>query len=1028
MENNLDENQLNVKEIYLDDEDEEIIDVEIESSEVLSSEPIISERRGPGPVFFNNMNLSLLNQTNLSENLIQTLKPVKKEKKFVLNVDIGLDTEYVDTTLPNGKLKKQTLTLQIRVRYKYKNELFDYNIFVVNEQYKTSYEALYGKNHINPLRWNKRKLFLYYANLDEEVSECFITFYLQETLTKECPDVSSIYYESERITYYLFVHLYFQIKDLTLAFGVENMLSIYKNKNSKIFQRNGVSGYFKLAHSYYGIISDYYVNIKDLKSITTAPNLKSLIERFYPQNATASATKTQLDAYKTEMNVALQKYPEIFLDYSMQDATILLDIMEEYVSSYNEILKNVLHISETEAYFNTKTIPMTLGATVKAIFLKYLKYNVYKNNSHIELAMAKLAILNPMSKQSTFAKEAFEELLNHKTINSLNDLLDTNEEMYWSMHKLLTNTKNNINIKAYQYCSIKWFLTHSADSTMALLAMTSGGRTVNERPKDILINYGCDIDISGAYGSELNKLIFPIGKPTIWCKTANTQSKKQTLTLGQFIKKHAKSLESKLYKIVVSGKLSFEQDLINSKIPSTSFLLNKSINISRENNIAAIDAPFPLLRMEIINATITADLYETLKKVCTTQELKEINNLEVEAAAYWAEENKITNIEEFAEILLADTGKYEFNENMQAILDTRTYKWFPVYLKDFIKPLQDKRAIYKKQKDNKSQAIQNMLKEITNCFWGLLTSVHFEINNTVLSEIVTTNIRTNVWLMSKALNTHLSITDGGPFSLMEVSYFNIKSKKPGLHVLSSFEYRKTNRNFKIAPLNNIDWINHFKTGTLLPLSEIDKMANDHVRNFWKKYNIDFLNNLESKNTFYKGSTMLKAHYFFKIYDYTNPNNSIDYFKIRSFKLIPEFEEASPTYLLLKFIVENDLSKNDKITFVNKGVYRQYFMVKLSMWRKSLIKNSKNKIVSSYGEEVLPGDVIIKEHNFRLNNTHFPIIDKNIYNKRNRRSLNTKIIKLPNMESIKIPTPLFEQFLESEGILSMLRRMNNDFLR
>jgi hypothetical protein len=80
-----------------------------------------------------------------------------------------------------------------------------------------------------------------------------------------------------------------------------------------------------------------------------------------------------------------------------------------------------------------------------------------------------------------------------------------------------------------------------------------------------MINHGTDIDISSAYGTCLRKLKFTIGRPRIYSTTFN-QSK--SISLHQFLINYASKLKKGLYKIVVTGKLSFSQDIIFSKLTS----------------------------------------------------------------------------------------------------------------------------------------------------------------------------------------------------------------------------------------------------------------------------------------------------------------------------------------------------------------------------------------------------------------------------------------------------------------------------
>jgi len=185
----------------------------------------------------------------------------------------------------------------------------------------------------------------------------------------------------------------------------------------------------------------------------------------------------------------------------------------------------------------------------------------------------------------------------------------------------------------FSYCSIRYLIDISIGSRIELLAMTTGGRTVNGRPKECYIEYGADIDILSAYGGELEKLYFAIGRPHIYSTTSNTGEK---LTLAGFFHKYEKKLNVyQQYKILVSSNLSFDQDLIHSKIPSDQSIQNKKKKFYElEPDKQVIDSEFVLLRREIINGSITASTWEILKKVSTSLEMKEILNLEVTGALF----------------------------------------------------------------------------------------------------------------------------------------------------------------------------------------------------------------------------------------------------------------------------------------------------------------------------------------------------------------------------------------------------------
>lgn len=108
------------------------------------------------------------------------------------------------------------------------------------------------------------------------------------------------------------------------------MYPLYVDKHSKLKQKSGVSGYFKVDYLHYGLTSKYWIIIRDLRTITTAKNLKSLIERFYFSSIDSKEIHIiMLDTYKKDMSLGIQTYPIEFLTYGLQDSNILLDIMNK---------------------------------------------------------------------------------------------------------------------------------------------------------------------------------------------------------------------------------------------------------------------------------------------------------------------------------------------------------------------------------------------------------------------------------------------------------------------------------------------------------------------------------------------------------------------------------------------------------------------------------------------------------------------------------------------------------------------------
>lgn len=183
----------------------------------------------------------------------------------------------------------------------------------------------------------------------------------------------------------------------------------------------------------------------------------------------------------------------------------------------------------------------------------------------------------------------------------------------------------------------------------------------------------------------------------MYAKSPNMQSK---MLLKEFLKTNLKKFsKNNMYMIIVSGQLDFEQDFIHSKIPVTQSVKSKITNLLElEVDQQAIEGNFLLLRKEIINGGITKSTLDILKKVCTSNELKEIYNLEVETALFYYDEDCITDIEEFLNAILLDKGFYSFDLKTSQLVDTCCFKTFLFPIKGFVEPLINERLMLKSQK------------------------------------------------------------------------------------------------------------------------------------------------------------------------------------------------------------------------------------------------------------------------------------------------------------------------------------------
>jgi hypothetical protein len=51
-----------------------------------------------------------------------------------------------------------------------------------------------------------------------------------------------------------------------------------------------------------------------------------------------------------------------------------------------------------ETLFTPETLPLTLSTIVHTIWKKYIKYNVFRNDTLLQLALVKQGIFNPLHK------------------------------------------------------------------------------------------------------------------------------------------------------------------------------------------------------------------------------------------------------------------------------------------------------------------------------------------------------------------------------------------------------------------------------------------------------------------------------------------------------------------------------------------------------------------------------------------------------------------------------------------------------
>src|SRR5262249_35266285 len=143
-----------------------------------------------------------------------------------------------------------------------------------------------------------------------------------------------------------------------------------------------------------------------------------------------------------------------------------------------------------------------------------------------------------------------------------------------------------------------------------------------------------------------------------------------------------------------------------------------------------VPADFALLRREVRNAVLTADLLAALRAVATNAEWTALQRLEVvTACAYRTEDRRDGPGEWCREVLAEPDAGPRVRLKAGAAEDTRTRAWYDVPLEDFVGRLADERGPAKAAGNT---GLDGVLKLLVNTAYGVLASRHFAIGNTVL--------------------------------------------------------------------------------------------------------------------------------------------------------------------------------------------------------------------------------------------------------------------------------------------------------
>lgn len=789
-------------------------------------------------------------------------------------------------------------------------------------------------------------------------------------------------YQVENVKLRCNLFFFFSPKDIWAAVGWHNFRNfvISENGSSKglIMQKRNLMGTFSLD---YGNHFTVCYKLKDVSGWTNTS-----LETFANGLGIVTSTKKLVDNYKDRMDYALEHFTDDFIKYAINDVVLLRQIVTAKIELINWLTKDVLKIP---LEFSRDTIPMTQGRLVSSIFEFYLSNLVNKKNLDLDIspeillkaAYAKLGVLDPDSKNYSKFRDSHQELLKNTNLSYF-----LTSEGAENVGRLTQKFSNAYLHQAFSQAGIKYFLHFFGNNSGIFNSLVQGGRCISERYKEFRDDYCADIDLSSCYGTALRAFSYPIGLPLVYAKTSNEIG----ITLGDFLSKNKNKLVDNLYQIIVSGNLTFNQDLIFSKITTEKrvkkFLIADDRKFSNSHVDAThIDADFVLLRTQIQNGIITADVLEVLKAVCSSQEMGEILKLEVQTACFWDKNLECETIEEWVRHVIESDGNFYFDEETQSTVDTRTRHWYKLPLENFIGTLVNERKRIKGEAKNAStaqerdtlMAKQQILKLIINVFYGICTSPFFSTGNAVLANNITARACMECWKMSRALNLHCSISDGGLISLNAVNFISNPDRKPGLAVFSDLYALQAHRSIKSSSLGGINWKDIFSDPQLHHrFKELDDLAWKHLLDFWNCFGLTMKIGVEHKleNVSLKIAHWSKAHYL--LYRFNSETKEWDdcLYVIRGASKKTNLR-PHPCYKILEACAQNtDFSEVEL-------VYEHFKILRIAEW--ITIQKSKNR--DDVIKSVRPGETLIETRRYRLNNLDKPIPTAEVFKKRANRA-------------------------------------------
>lgn len=731
------------------------------------------------------------------------------------------------------------------------------------------------------------------------------------------------------------VYIFYSFQDLGFAFGWENVEEQLKKEMSsksryKIEQKRSITGYLKIKDGETCRLNRW--GICDLSGLTNTS-----LKEFASSLGVSMENKGLLDDLKSSMDLALVTRTKTFLDYCLDDVLVLRAIHINFLEFVNEILTETLNLPDY-LKFTKRDMPLTSGALVAETFLRYIYYHGQKNSQKLYYNFLKTKDLykppeGSLGSNSLFYLAMWSISSFKKDISKREEYLKIYKDVFESQElfsilekslehgKILSNWKYAKPFEDYPFsgASIEVLSKLDSRSTAVLNCLVSGGRANNELPSEYQMSNVLDVDLRSCYGSALSSFSFPIGLPTIIAFGPN----EDRITLKEFLNEYESELVPGLYKITCSGKFSFKQDLLFSKVTTYEKMHETIANFNAKFSERDVDSvhfsnDFIIARKECQNAVITSDILEVLKKVASNKEYPEFLNLRVETAIFWKKSDRCYSVEHWVREVLKNPGELIYDEKNQGVVDSRSRRWYPLELKNFIGNLVERRNRIKseskkvsvKEEKEKLKGLSNIIKLFVNTLYGTMASPFFETSNVVVADNITARARVNVWLMAKALNLRQCITDGGAYTPQTVNFFKkgVVLKKPGFDTLSDIRLLKKHRSIETSSLGNIDWAEVFLSGCIFEfLKDIDNMVYKHINLFWSIYGIQMKLEIEHKleNSAVFGVYTGKANYALKTFNFETQRFDKKIFRLRGAR-VGEGEYYPIVYILH----DNLLEQND----------------------------------------------------------------------------------------------------------------------